>query len=101
MSLKRIFKIRDSIMFDGGSKNKSHWYMKSRNRTDGEYYKQITHLYYKDPKRFKQLDSGILIKNKITSFETPQGVYKKKYKPLRIAKTDIVGKRIVFIKKIK
>lgn len=98
MAIKRILKIKDSVMF-GGSPNKSHWYLKYRNRNK-VYYKQITHLYYKDNKRFSQLEQGTLVKNRISSFETPQGVYKKDYHA-SVKSTDIVNKRWVFVKRLK
>ena len=101
MAIKRIVKIKDSAMFEEGSKSKSHWYLKYKDKKGITYFKQITHLYYKDPKRFRQLEEGLLVKNKITSFETPQGVYKKKYYPLKINKNDVVDKRLVFVKKKK
>ena len=56
MIFKKIFKIKDSAMFDGGSSSKSHWYLKYKDKSNNTYYKQITHLYYKDPKRFRQLE---------------------------------------------
>ncbi len=98
MIIKKIYKIKDSAMFEGGLPNKSHWYIKY-NCHKGAFYKQITHLYYKDPKRFKQLSEGLLVKRRVSSFETPQGVYKKKYCPNKFNRGDIVGKRIVLIKK--
>ena len=101
MSIKKMIKIKDSAMFQGGSPNNSHWYLKYRDRKGRVYYKQVTHLYYKDPKRFRQLEEGLLIKNKITSFETPQGVYKKRYKPISLKKSDVIDKRIVFVKQKK
>ena len=64
------------------------------------YYRQITHLYKKDNKRFSQVNRGILSKNKISSFETPQGVTNKRYYS-NFSKSDVVDKRLVFIRKKK
>ena len=66
----------------------SHWYLVYTRKNKILYLKGVTHLYLPDKKRFAQRNAGILDERKISSFETPQGVYKTKiYK-------NSIGKRL-------
>lgn len=72
-----LAKIKDKFMFKG-HKNYSHWYLVYTRKNRVLYMKQITHLYKPDKNRFDQIGIGLLEKRKITSFDTPQGVKKRK-----------------------
>lgn len=89
-----LAKIKDSFMF-GGNPNKSHWYLVYTRRNNVLYLKQTTHLYKPDVKRMEQVKYGVLRKAKLTSFDVPSGIYKKKiYKNFhnkKISKNDIIN----------
>lgn len=52
-------KIRDSDMFEGGKKEKWHWYSVERDSHGKTYLRQVNHLYQYDPERKKKLDRGL------------------------------------------
>lgn len=89
-----LAKIKDSFMF-GGNPNKSHWYLVYTRNNKVLYLKQTTHLYKPDIKRMEQVKYGVLRKAKLTSFDVPSGIYKKKiYKSFlnkKISKNDILN----------
>lgn len=60
--------------------NGSHWYLVYTRKNKFLYCKQVTHMYLPGSKRFYQKHIGLLDERKITSFDTPQGVYKKHIK---------------------
>ncbi len=98
MKKQTIKKIKDSAMF-GGSSFKSHWYIENINKNGEKQYRQMTHLYNPDAKRFSQLKSGVIDKHYVSTFETPQGVYKNTIINNDVKKSDVVAKRSVYIKK--
>lgn len=73
-----LAKIKNKFMYKTvQNDNGSHWYAVYTRKNKVLYCKKITHLFLPDVKRFKQLKSGLLEEKKITSFKTPQGVYKR------------------------
>ena len=51
-------KIRDSDMFEGGRKERWHWYSVERDSRGKTYLRQVNHLYQYDPERKRKLDRG-------------------------------------------
>lgn len=70
----KLLKIKDSYVFDSKRTKGSHWYFVGNNKKDGMYLRGVTHLYIPDKKRFNQVNQGILVKARVKSFATPQGV---------------------------
>lgn len=68
--------------------NGSHWYLVYTRKNKVLFLKGVTHLYIPDRKRMYQRNSGILEERRITSFETPQGVYKNRIY------NNVFGKRL-------
>ena len=63
-----LVKLNDKLMFNG-DKNKSHLYLVYK-KNKVKYLRQLTHLYIKDEKRFKQVKRGILEKYNVSGFDT-------------------------------
>ena len=76
-----LAKIKNKFMYKTDSDDcGSHWYLVYTRRNKFLYCKQVTHMYLPDSKRFYQKNIGLLEERKITSFDTPQGVYKRHIK---------------------
>lgn len=74
-----LAKIKNKFMYKTDKNdNGSHWYLVYMRKDKVLFLKGITHLYIPDKKRMYQRNVGLLDERRITSFETPQGVYKKK-----------------------
>lgn len=95
-----LVKLNDKLMFNG-DKNKSHLYLVYKNKNKVKYLRQLTHLYIKDEKRFKQVKRGILEKYNVSGFDTIQGVKVDKYKNLNNLKIHDIKKISNFYKYVK
>lgn len=95
-----LVKLNDKLMFNG-DKNKSHLYLVYKNNNKVKYLRQLTHLYIKDEKRFKQVKRGILEKYNVSGFDTIQGVKVDKYKNLNNLKIRDIKKISNFYKYVK
>lgn len=94
-----VAKIKNRYMHKNASpaeRNKFHHYLIYHDKHTGNNVAvQTTHLYVKDPKRFKQLKSGMGIKLSLPGLETPSMVTKKMYitnakdKPIDFAHRDV------------
>lgn len=84
-----LAKIKNKFMYKTDSDdNGSHWYLVYTRRNKVLFLKGVTHLYIPDKKSMHQRNIGLIEERRITTFETPQGVYKNKiYK-------NAVGKRL-------
>lgn len=71
----RLAKIKNKYLFDSDNPNGTHTYAVYYDRKSKSYRAVgLTHLYLKDPKRFKQVSKGMIKKMKFKEFEAPSGV---------------------------
>lgn len=94
----RIAKIKNSYMFNGASPNGTHHYAVFYDRKNKRYNAvQLTHLYIKDEKRFKQVRRGNISIEKFKEFDTPSGVRNSYYnRNTKGGKIDLKDKSNVF-----
>lgn len=89
-----VAKIKNRYLFrknTGYNRNGYHHYLVYTDKYTGQNVAvETTHLYQKDPKRFKQLKDGRGIKMSLPGIETPSLILKKTYI------TDSKGKSIDF-----
>ncbi len=78
----RIAKIKNSYMYKTKPDDKGiHHYLVYYDRKNKRYNAvQLTHLYYKDDKRFKQVKKGLIKIEKFDKFDVPSGVKKEVFK---------------------
>ncbi len=86
----RLAKIINKYMYKTNKNDKgTHYYVVFFDRKKKRYNAvQLTHLYYKDEKRFKQVQKGNIKVEKFKEFDVPSGIKKEIYE------TDVNGKDI-------
>ena len=71
----KLARIKDGYMFKTENPNGEHNYCLYYDKKSKSYRAiQTTHLYRKDDKKFKQLNSNVILKVKFPKSETPSGV---------------------------
>ena len=77
----RIAKIKNKYMYETNENdNGTHFYLIFYDKKSKRYKAiQLTHLYYKDEKRFRQVKIGQISIEKFKEFEVPSGVRDKCY----------------------
>lgn len=71
----RLARIKNKYLFKGNNPDGTHTYAVYYDRKSKSYRAVgLTHLYLKDPKRFKLVSKGFIKKMKFKEFETPSGV---------------------------
>jgi hypothetical protein len=71
----RLVRIRNKYLFNSDNPNGNHIYAVYYDRkTRQNRAVALTHLYNKDPKRFKQVSQGNIMVTRFKGFDTPTGV---------------------------
>lgn len=71
----RLVRIRNRYLFNSNNPNGNHVYAVYYDRkTKQNRAVALTHLYIKDPKRFKQVSQGNIMVTRFKEFDTPTGV---------------------------
>lgn len=86
----KLAKIKNKYMYETRpDDNGSHYYLIFYNHKEKRYEAaQLTHLYIKDNKRFKQVKKGNILVEKFKEFDVPSGVRNTIYKT-NVHKTNI------------
>ena len=76
----RLVKIKNKYLFKSDNPNGTHTYAAYYDRKNKRYNAvQLTHLYVKDEKRFKQVSKGTIKVMKFKEFDVPSGVRNQYY----------------------
>ena len=76
----RLVKIKNKYLFNSNNPNGTHTYAAYYDRANKRYNAvQLTHLYVKDDKRFKQVKRGDIMVTKFKEFDVPSGVRNQYY----------------------
>ena len=90
----RLVKIKNKYLFNSNNPNGTHTYAAYYDRANKRYNAvQLTHLYVKDDKRFKQVKRGDIMVTKFKEFDVPSGVRNQYYnKNINGSKIDLNDK---------
>lgn len=93
----RLVKIKNKYLFNSNNPNGIHTYATYYDRKNKRYNAiQLTHLYVKDEKRFKQVSKGNIMVTKFKEFDVPSGVRNQYYtKNINGGKIDLKDKENV------
>lgn len=76
----KLVKIKNRYLFKDDNPNGTHTYATYYDRQNKRYNAvQLTHLYIKDEKRFKQVKRGNIMVTKFKEFDVPSGVKNEYY----------------------
>ena len=97
----RLVKIKNLYLFKSNNPNGTHTYATYYDRKNKRYNAvQLTHLYVKDEKRFKQVSKGTIQIMKFKEFDVPSGVRNQYYtKNVNGGKIDLKDKNVTYIAK--
>ncbi len=97
----RLVKIRNKYLFNSDNPDGVHTYAVYYDRKNRENRAvALTHLYYKDEDRFKQVKRGNIMVTKLKEFETPTGVKNYYYSRNKKGnKIDLLDKDVVKVNK--
>lgn len=71
----RLVKIKNKYLFNSNNPNGTHTYAAYYDKANKRFNAvQLTHLYVKDDKRFKQVKRGNIMVTKFKEFDVPSGV---------------------------
>ena len=97
----RLVNIKNRYMFKSNNPNGIHTYATYYDKTNKCYNAvQLTHLYVKDNKRFKQVSKGNIMVTKFKEFDVPSGVRNQYYNQnVNGGKIDLKNKNVIYIAK--
>ena len=97
----RLVKIKNKYLFKSDNPNGTHTYATYYDRKNKRYNAvQLTHLYVKDEKRFKQVKRGNIMVTKFKEFDVPSGVRNQYYsKNVNGGKIDLKNKDVIYVAK--
>lgn len=97
----RLVKIKNRYLFKSDNPNGTHTYVAYYDRKNKRYNAvQLTHLYVKDEKRFKQVKRGNIMVTKFKEFDVPSGVRNQYYsKNINGGKIDLNDKNVIYVAK--
>ena len=97
----RLVKIKNKYLFKSDNPNGIHTYAAYYDRKNKRYNAvQLTHLYVKDEKRFKQVHRGNIMVTKFKEFDVPSGVRNQYYwKNVNGGKINLKDKNVTYVAK--